>query len=138
MKISLDREAPDNTYTNFGFRRNLDEVCQPNEAFEIYCPTILDFIPFAEHTNFINHLLSKLRHGGKLVIGGTDIVSVSLALFTKTLSTEQVNSLLYGDRVGETKRGMTCLEQVRSIVSQHLVIQKLIPGMNFVVEAIRE
>ena len=61
-KVELDPSL-----TFFG----LEDVSD-NEAQEIFANDILDSIPLEMTQRLISHLVSKLRVGGKLVVGGTE------------------------------------------------------------------
>lgn len=138
MKIFMGKLPPDDSYKVVGFRHHLDDVCENNECEEINASNMLDFVAYAKHKEFILHLISKLRHGGKLIIGGTDLISLSLNTFNKNLSTEKVNELLFGSTDQPVKIGITCLEHVRNIVlSTELRITKQICELNFILEAVR-
>ncbi len=137
MKIFLGKDAPDDSYEAVGFRKNLDTVCDSGECTEILGPQILDYIPKEEHLDFLNHLASKLRHGGKLAVGGTDIISLSLNTFNKNITTKDVNELIYGTKDEPPKVALTCLEDIRNMLMNILKITKQCPGLNFLIEGTR-
>ncbi len=138
LKLFIGNNAPDSSYQQIGYKKNIDSHAAPNEADEICAPEMLDFLKKEAHENYILHLISKLRHGGKLVIGGTDIISIALGVFNKTIRINEANILIYGSDSEPTKVGLTSLEEVRSLILQtDLKITKQIPGTSFLIEAIR-
>lgn len=107
MKIYLTINGlPLNTYTTvdpFGGQgktavdhRNLDTVCSTNECTELYAPDILNHIHISELEIVIKHYISKLRHGGKLIIGGTDIRDIAKKIIKDDISLQDANVALYG------------------------------------------
>jgi len=137
MKLFLGKQAPDDSYNAVGFRKSLENVCDDNECTEILAPQILDFIPKEKHGEFIHHLVSKLRRGGKLIIGGTDIISVALSTFNKQINTSDANQIIYGTSEEPNKVALSCLEDCRDIIRGVLKITKQIPGINFIIEGQR-
>lgn len=76
--------------------RNLDAVCEANECEEIYAPHVLNHIHVGELDQVITHYISKLRHGGKLIIGGADIRDLAKKIIKDEITVEESNRLLYG------------------------------------------
>lgn len=137
MKIFFGETAPDNSWVTVDNRDNIDGLCDDNECTMIFGQSILDSIPFEKHAEFINHLYSKLRHGGRLILGGTDIVSLSLNIFNKTINVNDANKMIYGE--GHSKKcGLTTLEEVRNIMSKILTVEKINIGISFCIEGKRE
>ena len=56
---------------------NLDNIVSDNECTEIFADKIIDFISISNMFNMVSHWIKKLRHGGILVIGGTDCYELS-------------------------------------------------------------
>jgi hypothetical protein len=137
MKIFLGKNPPDDSYNTVGFRKNIDNVADSGECTEILGPNILDYIPKAEHADVIEHLISKLRHGGKIIIGGMDIISLAVNTFNKTISTSDANLLIYGQDDEPPKVALTCLEDVREIMLRTIKVTKQVPGVNFTIEGQR-
>lgn len=137
-KIFIGPLAPDSSYVTVGYRTNLDDFAENAECKEINAPNILDFVEVEQHASYIQHLVSKLRHGGTLVIGGTDIISVSLAIFNKSLTNEQANHIIYGVQTEPVKKGLSCLEDLRKLLlSCGLKIKQQIPGLQMLIVASR-
>jgi hypothetical protein len=138
MKLFLGKLAPDDSYKCVGYRRNLDEICDDAECTEINAPDILDFIEYSKHKEFILHLIKKLRHGGVLIIGGTDITTLSLNVFSKNLSVADANQLVFGSDDSPVKVALTNLEEVRKVILEtELRITKQICEPNFLLGAKR-
>ena len=138
MKIFFGRQAPDDSYRVVGYKRNIDDICDDSEATEIYAPDILDYIDIKKHRDFIIHIINKLRHGGQLTIGGTDIINLSLNVFNKNLTIEQANEAVFGTVDTPNKVALTSLEAVRKIILEtDLRINKQVCEPNFLIGAKR-
>lgn len=74
----------------------LDEVCEDAECDTIIADDLIDYFPSTLVDILLESLLVKLRHGGRIVIGGTDLNEVVRNLFNKNLSTVNANILLFG------------------------------------------
>lgn len=122
--------------------RNLDSVVQTNECTEIYAPSILNYIHNAELDSIIKHYVSKLRHGGKLIIGGSDIRDIAKKIIKEEISLEDANKLLYGIApfVWITKRGAYTMYDISSMLKTmglKIITQKC-DETKFIIEAQRD
>lgn len=67
--------------------------CANNEASLIHCK-IIDYI--AHLPDFLDHLISKLRSGGSLILEGTNANEVNRLFYLDKISIEEYNRLVYG------------------------------------------
>lgn len=77
--------------------QNLDWIVDDGECDEIIATDIIDFVNIPQKQQIIQNWAKKVKIGGKLTIGGTDVVSVSKALHQSNISLEEAGYLLYGD-----------------------------------------
>ena len=129
MKLKLDKN--DNLL-------NLDAVAQPNECTEILADNILDYIPTNNMYDVLKHYASKLRHNGKLIISGTDIVLVAKDIVTQRLNLVEANKIIYGDRT-EVKSGMISMFDIIPLIESIglKVMKKSYNDYIFTLEAVR-
>ncbi len=76
--------------------KNLDDVVDDAEATEIIAEDIIDFLPLGDVERVIEHWIKKLRHGGKIIVGGTDMFEVCKAFSNYTIDLAMANYLLHG------------------------------------------
>ena len=117
---------------------NLDEVCEAAQAIEILGDEILNYIPVKHLGQLIQHWRSKLRIGGRLILGGTDLIEMAKAIVTKQTNPYIANQVLFGidcDRVS-----CLTLDDIENLVrAQDLkIISKRLDGINFLIEAVRQ
>jgi len=111
--------------------------CEDAECTEIIAEEIIDYIPIDKTLDIIQLFVSKLRLGGKIVLGGTDIIELSKDILRQNKTMVEVNHELFGDG---KKQGCLALNDVATILS-HLglkVTKQRLDGAKFIVEAIRE
>jgi|TARA_R110002020_G_scaffold248502_1_gene462526 hypothetical protein len=97
--LNLDPFTPDET--NILVRadvKNLDNFVDDAEAQEIIALDVIDYIPLTEINKVIGHWVSKLGHGGSLIIGGTDLFEVSKAFSQYRLDITEANKLIHGEQ----------------------------------------
>ena len=98
--------------------RNLDEITLENECVEIVAEDILDYLQLGESRKVLAHWISKLRHGGKIVVGGTDILEVCRMFYKKAIDTDSLNVLMHGnfEEVWSVKLSHTTMEDLVSFL----------------------
>lgn len=128
--------------------RNLNDIVEPNEAMEILAPDILDTIRRQDLKPFLEHLVSKLRHGGKLTIGGTDLMESCRAIISAShvkphgkIDTSVANEILYGKQVDfwDYHRSVSSMKELSDILTSFglKIIKKRTNALKMVVEAVR-
>ncbi len=93
MNITLGNHTDE---TNGLFTPNDVERIDAASLLEINCEGMLDYVKDRYAT--LNLLLSKLRHGGRILIKGHDIAQISRYITTGQLSTADGASMLYSGR----------------------------------------
>ena len=76
--------------------RNLDEYVDPAECFEIVAEDIVDYIPKQELPSVIDNWVSKLRHQGTIIVGGTDAFEVCKMFSQNSINLVELNNLRGG------------------------------------------
>lgn len=137
--LNIDPLGGENkTSTDF---RNLDAVCDTAECTEICAPEILDYIHISEVMDVIKNWVSKLRHGGTIIIGGFDGYEIASGLVSGQLNTIEFNNIMYGTRPIHpiVKCGMFTRHDIESILRELglKIIHKRVESRKFIVEAQR-
>jgi predicted SAM-dependent methyltransferase len=121
--------------------RNLDEVSLDNECLELVAEDILDYLQINEARSVLAHWISKLRHGGKIIVGGTDIAEVCRMFYKRAIDLESLNEILHGSfqEAWSVKLSHTTMEDLISFLeSQGIkVTKKRIQGFKMIVEGER-
>lgn len=98
----------------------LDPFCEAGQCTELYAGDCLEFFHARFADQILNNWLSKLSIDGTITISGTDIYETMTFLLNRTIGMEQLNTLLYGDRV-------KLWEQKKSVYSCHQICSTLEP-----------
>ncbi len=122
--------------------RNLDSVCDTSECTEINAPDILNFIHGSDLMNTLQNWVMKLRHGGKIIIGGSDLFECCKSVVLGQISVSDANLVFYNkrDSAWSTHFGMYECNEIVGLLSELglKIDKKRINGNCFVVEAHRE
>jgi DNA-binding Xre family transcriptional regulator len=78
---------------------NLDSICGAAECTEIVIKDILRFMGYEQVSLVINHLASRLRHGGKMTLIFPDINSILRTYNNGEISEKDLNSILFNNGV---------------------------------------
>lgn len=126
-------QTADGLTADYGDLDKLDKLVDDAEADEIWVDNVLNYIADYDIESYINHWLSKLRHGGTIHFDSTDLYSIALAVHTGSLTGAEARYLLYGVRnvpsklssyeIGELERllGMKGLKIVRKSCNDFVV-----------------
>lgn len=120
---------------------NLNPLVDDGEAEEIFALDILDYLTLAQGEATIAHWVSKLAHGGTLVLSAVDIIEVSKALIARIITVDEANSYLHGEQKKQwqfrhasyTLGGLVALLEAKGLQIQ----KKRISSLNAIVVAIR-
>lgn len=74
---------------------DLDTIVDNNECTEIVAGELINFVPAEKLVNVIGQISRKLRHGGRLCIGGTDLYAFSVAVINGVLNPLEANEAIY-------------------------------------------
>lgn len=121
---------------------NLDQQCDDAECTEILADDILDYIHGSQLVNTLKNWVSKLRHGGRLIVGGTDLIETAKNIVTGDLSLVDANRTLYGDSsmMFRNKVAQYTIKEVKDMLKECglTIIKKRTQGIKFIVEAERQ
>lgn len=120
---------------------NLDSICEDAECDYIIANDIIDYFSSREVDKIIEHWLTKLRHGGKIIIGGVDINEVSKGFINKQIDLIHINVFLFGEQDKPwqfRKSALTANDLVKAIESFGLkIIKNRTNNYRYIVEAER-
>jgi hypothetical protein len=137
------------------FRKNDQVINIPNAAFSldsyldksetdyINAKDLLDYVPYSIVNNTLANFVSKLRHGGKILIGGTNINYVAEALASGEIDSKQAALMLYGSGVHANTFKSCCYSPIdikKWLENAGLEVTKYIVANEygkFIVEAVR-
>lgn len=111
-------------------RANVDQFAD-NECVEIVA-NVLDFLSYENINQFVLSLLSKLRKGGKLTIGGTDF-----GLFSKEMgSNHDVETF---NRLAYTRKSMTSMKVTKDYLESLglTTVRTIYNGLQYEITATR-
>ena len=112
------------------------------EATEIVANDVIDYLPADIVMDVLSHWVAKLRHGGTLIIGGTDLYEVCKGFTTYAIDVHQANAHLHGHAADNPqfvkKITLTALGLSNFLATMGLtIIKKRVTGYHFIVEAKR-
>tara|TARA_R110000796_G_scaffold163506_4_gene280461 strand:+ start:400 stop:813 length:414 start_codon:yes stop_codon:yes gene_type:complete len=104
-----------------------------NECLEILADNILDAVPINYMQQTLKLLTDKLRMGGKLIIGGTDLRLFCKQVLNQSISPTDANYII------SQCQSMTNLEEIVSLISTTNLKVKTtnINGVHFEISCIR-
>ena len=121
--------------------RNLDDLVMDSECVEIVAEDVLDYLVFEEAKAAIAHWVKKLRHGGKIIISGTDACEVCKQVVQKTIDINEFNHLVHGEfsQPWDVKMSHMSIESLQNELESHgiKVLKKRINGFSMVIEGER-
>lgn len=114
------------------------KVVASGECQEILADKIMDYVAASDVLTCLRHWVSLLSRQGKLVIGGTDLISVAKGVYTQRLNLVDANKLIFGEKV--RKNGQISLCDVADILVElgMTITKKRLEDYSFVVEATRD
>tara|TARA_R110000824_G_scaffold177357_6_gene356711 strand:+ start:4308 stop:4769 length:462 start_codon:yes stop_codon:yes gene_type:complete len=76
---------------------DLTEFVDDSEAIEILAVDVINFFNKNNILSIIDHWVSKLRHGGKIIIGAADAHCICKSFCEYDITIAEINSMLYGE-----------------------------------------
>lgn len=122
--------------------KNIDRFVCDAEANEIIATDVIDYLVSHEVPKIIQHWVRKLRHGGKIVIGGIDMNEVTRGFVNGDLDLETTNKLLHGQQTQPhlVRRVNLSLIGIANFLNEDCglkVMKKRMAGYSYLVEATR-
>lgn len=78
--------------------KNLDKYADDAELMELVASDVLDYIPITECEEVMYNWFKKIRIGGTIIIGGTDLLEVCKSLSQYRLDITEANKLIHGEQ----------------------------------------
>ena len=120
---------------------NLDRLCENGECEEIIVDNILSFFAAKDVDKILSHWISKIKHGGKIIILDIDLNHVATALNNGFLDFNQANKLIYGNqsREWEFRRSLLSAPILQGALQQYgfNIIKYRFDNYEFIIEAMR-
>lgn len=128
MKLHICvNEAPLAGYVNVDAAKvqvdlgNMDMIAEPAECTEIIVNDVLKFMPHGRILEVIQHLASRLRHGGKITFIFTDVNSIIREYNRGAINEQTLNELLYNG-----SRSCCSCDYIKQIIQDvHLKIKEI-------------
>ena len=121
--------------------RNLDEIIMDSECVEIIAEDVLDYLVRNDAIVTLQHWVTKLRKGGKIIVGGTDSFEVSKQFCQKIIGVDEFNTIMHGgfSQPWDTKLSHTSLEDLQQQLESYgiKIIKKRVNGFRLVIEGER-
>lgn len=114
---------------------DLDTIVENNECVEIVAGELINFIPVSKLFDILGQISRKLRHGGKLTIGGTDLYAMSVAVINGMLNPREVNDAIYS----ESHKAMIPMNDVADLLTKLglVVTNRELNGISYIIQAER-
>lgn len=122
-------------WSEFG---NLSQFCEAGEAWEILAPDIIDYLKISDIAPLIEYWSKLLRHGGKIILGGTDLSQLSRETYLGNVSVLDYNNMVYGNvaRKSSINHMIGIVELLKSFGLK--INKQRINSVSFIVEAERQ
>jgi hypothetical protein len=136
MKIYItegnDKIENYNTIKLENFQDEMKEVIN-NSCTEVVAHNVIDKIKSVDIEKFVTILCSKLRIGGKIIITGTDLGTLSRGVINNTISSQDYSSII------ENKASLNYMHNINAMLKKfNLTIDSgLIRGTNYEIIANR-
>ena len=109
------------------------QTCSGNECTNILINNCLDSVDFGGVEELLQSARKKLRIGGALVVGGTDIRLLSRAVISGSIDTGKANEILY------SKRSCSDVNRVLDILRSLdlTIVSTKVSGIHYEIESTR-
>lgn len=115
----------------------LNDHVDDNELDELRAVGILSLFSDKKSEKIVQHWISKLKHGGKLILGDIETIEVARAFADYRITIDDVNTMLHGEN-NQVVSSFTINQVANFLESQGLkIIKKRVADYCFVVEAER-
>lgn len=120
---------------------NLDKHVDDSEATELIATDVLNYIPLGKCGEAIENWIKKVRAGGKIVVGGVDLLEVCKDFSQYRIDITEANLLIHGRQDKpylHRKNNLTITTLCEYFLSAGLKInKKRIKDYKMIVEAIK-
>ena len=141
MKITIGLNINYSGYNNLGFVKTLDPFVINAECTEILALGIINYIEVEKIPAFLQHVVSKMRHGGKLTLTGKDIFHFAKLVMTQpgNIGLVEVNQMIYGPANQRPYASQVHVNYIADILQQLglKIDRKSLDDGDFIIEATR-
>jgi SAM-dependent methyltransferase len=115
----------------------LEGVCDKADCTVLLADEFLDYIPAPALEKAIQSWCELLRHGGRIILGGTNLNDLARKWLSRSIDVGALNQAIYGNPV--RKAGLHSLEQVEKVLVGNgiKITRKTILDGRFVIEGVR-
>ena len=122
---------------------NLDNHVDDAELQELIALDVIDYIPMTKVGSVLDNWTNKIRLGGKIVIGGVDLIECCKSVADYSIDIVQANSLIHGEQnrpylIKRLNFTATSLAEYLEEVFNFTIIKKRVNNYQMIVEARRE
>lgn len=123
----------------YGDFNDLSMFVDDGEADEVRAISVLECFAFTDLSKLLDQWIKKVKLGGLLTVGGTELTLICKAAVNRELTFEDVVKYLYGNSIHERKLCTLNSLYLRGLLEQKKLQIKLhrITNYNFVVQAER-
>lgn len=98
LNINPFSEKPDGKIIVRDDVSNIDKYADDSELSELIATDVIDFLPANKTSEILENWIKKIRLGGKIVIGGVDLIEVCKCLSQYKMDILEANALLHGEQ----------------------------------------
>jgi predicted SAM-dependent methyltransferase len=119
--------------------RQLDTFLDDSECDEIISEHVTDYLPIPEIGPVVQRWVKKLRKGGKLILNGTDLQTLSKSCLAQSVDTGIINSLLFNPNPPHKKSALKTTDVISLLTELGLKVKsKGFDRYEYSIVAIRE
>ena len=121
---------------------NIDKHADDAELTELIASDVLDYIPLVRVDEVLSNWIKKIRIGGKIVLGGVDMLEVSKSFADYRIDITEANLLIHGEQTKPylcKKVSFTCMglsQYIEQRFNLH-ILKKRVNNYKMIVEAER-
>ena len=114
---------------------NLDKICDNNECTDIIAGELINYIPVDKVFAVLSHVCMKLRHLGRITVGGTDSRMLALGIVNGGLDPAEANKVIYA----EGHKSILPMNDMALLLSKIglVVLSREFNGVNYLITAER-
>ena len=119
--------------------RNLDVVVDDGEAEVLIARNVINYMPQEHLISTLNHWISKLRRGGRIVVGAIDLYEIARQIHIRDIELSESNTFLYGEDELRIKRNIFPTSSLIDFFNDNNmpILKVKLDGHNMIVEAER-
>ena len=142
LNINQFAKNPDGQKIIKGDISNIDKYVDDSELEELVAIDVIDYMPIKEAPKVIENWARKIRLGGKIILGGSDLTEICKSFSECKIDISEANQLIHGtqDKPYLTKKftftAIGLLDYLREKFGFH-ILKKIVNNYSMIVEAQR-